>query len=965
MSLTALMDPFHRETSRPDFSDGNDDDDGHSSTDDRFHHSGSHINHHLLAILLPTVTFLVTLLLLLFICWRVRVLKQRVDGHKPHAHAALHDRTSEREWVDREWALRRGGGGIGGGGGGTDDAWRYPPLPPPPTYFYKPHDDPLGHKCHGHSSEQETALEVADPLWLYYSLVAQGRCHRDPAQLAALVQLRKLHEQLLDYQPPIHLVTLLESLRSSQSSPTSSAAAGALSAPSSSLPAWPFRRSPLSVLGSGLSPEEEDERRHLAGLSEKERSTQVVRILKDNEGLENLATPKGFLLTGPPGTGKSFLMDLFFQSLPVPHKVRYHYHAFLLSIYQSVHRALEKQRLENEKEERLMNELYQKGDGTGYPWSRREEMKARAISKGWQSVFAGGRSATDAALNTREFVLAQVALDLIKTQGWLLAFDEVQLVDIAGAGLVSRVMSWYWRLGGVVVGTSNRVPDDLYKQGIQRQTLSPFLSALSHRSPVINLSSPTDYRLIARSSHALTPETDAAAPGEFGTVGAWTRWGTRAQGWFVRGRGEDDERWEEALRWIVGGQEGEPRTLKVYGRDVRVPWATGGVARFSFKDLCEKPLGPADYISLGSEFHTIILDDVPVLPLNAKNEARRLITLLDALYETKTRLLASAAAPIDALFFPDAVSSTPPPAPSSAPDFFDHASPSTPSSSHAGSQPPNSSGPIHTLDAALFSLPPASALEQRPATAYEAHDAAGDISDALVEEMLGDVQQDLAAPYRPNVSSYDQTDLEAYDEASQRDREERRAQKKREVRKELERQAREPIHPSAATPSFQSLAIFTGEEERFAFKRAVSRVHEMSSAEYLVRAVHSPLAAALRTWETPSLSSSAAAAAASAAAQVPARHAMGAKAPLGADNDKLSGVLDPRELRAKWPSGRPRKAAEKEVDVRSPPAPPEMGDERPRIGESHVWGVVENWGKRAGRWGLGARAYDEGGEREK
>jgi hypothetical protein len=106
-----------------------------------------------------------------------------------------------------------------------------------------------------------------------------------------------------------------------------------------------------------------------------------------------------------------------------------------------------------------MNEIYQKGGKGGYPWSRKEEMKARAISKGWQSVFAGGRSASDASLNTKEFVLAKVALDLIKTQGWLLAFDEVQLVDIAGAGLVSRVLSWYWRLGGVVVATSNRVPE--------------------------------------------------------------------------------------------------------------------------------------------------------------------------------------------------------------------------------------------------------------------------------------------------------------------------------------------------------------------------------------------------------------------------------------------------------------------------------------------------------------------------
>lgn len=296
-----------------------------------------------------------------------------------------------------------------------------------------------------------------------------------------------------------------------------------------------------------------------------------------------------------------------------------------------MHQALEAQRMENEEEERQANELFQKGGGKGYPWSRKEEMKARAISKGWQSVFAGGRSASDPGLNTREFVLARVALDLIKTQGWLLAFDEVQLVDIAGAGLVSRVLSWYWRLGGVVVATSNRVPEgeypraplannpllnplvsiDLYKQGIQRSTLSPFLSALSHRSPVIELISPNDYRLVARSQHPLSPENDSATPGEHGTEEAWKRWGTRSRAWFVKG---EEKEYENALNWVIGVEEGkiqgEARELSVYGRKLKVPWSNGGVARFTFKELCEKALGPADYITLGSEF-------VSSLPLGA------------------------------------------------------------------------------------------------------------------------------------------------------------------------------------------------------------------------------------------------------------------------------------------------------------------------------------------------------------
>ncbi|BGP28335.1 hypothetical protein JCM10296v2_000067 [Rhodotorula toruloides] len=684
-------------------------------------------------------------------------------------------------------------------------------------------------------------------------------------------------------------------------------------------------------------------------MSEREKTTQLVKVLKANEGLEDLDTPKGFLLTGPPGTGKSLLMDLFFQSLPVASKTRHHYHAFLLWIYHGVHRALEKQRLENEEEERLMNELYQKSGKKGYPWSRREEMKAKAISQGWQSVFAGGRSAHDASLNTREFVLAQVALDLLKTQGWLLAFDEIQLVDIAGAGLVSRVMSWYWRLGGVVVGTSNRVPEDLYKQGIQRATLSPFLTALSHRAPVIDLSSPTDYRLVARSQTPLSPSTDAERPGNFGSVEAWRRWGTRSRGWFVKG--EDEADWREALRWVVGDAEGGETVLTVYGRKVKVPWASGGVARFSFKDLCEKPLGPADYISIGSAFHTVIIDDVPVLPLSAKNEARRLITLLDALYETKTRLLAFADSPIDSLFFPDAISSTPPPPPADIPvDDLP-----TSFSEFAGSQAPGSSGPVHVLDASTFSLPLNSSLTRAgKAEQRQAQDAAGEVIDSLTEEMLGDVAQDLEAPYRPNISSYDESaQVSAYERDAARALEEQDEQVRRQLKKRMEQEARAPIHPSAATPSFQSLAIFTGEEERFAFKRAVSRVHEMSSAEYLVTAEYSPLPSAVRTWEqTVSSSPASLAAQAAAASASPSRHAVGDKVPLPAD-DRLSGVLDPFDLRAKWPEGMP--AGDKEVDVRR--------QEKPVLSEAHVWGVREDWGKKAGRWGRGARAYEEEGEK--
>ncbi|KAK4050422.1 hypothetical protein OIV83_003492 [Microbotryomycetes sp. JL201] len=788
---------------------------------------------------------------------------------------------------------------------------------------------------------------VTDPLELYRGMVANGDIQSDPEQIRALVGIRKLHEELLDYNPPIRLLTLLEALR-----PTSELVANATtSAPS---PAWPFKRSPMSSVGTGLLPAEEQERQRLLAMSETTKSTELVKALTDKSALEDLDTPRGFLLTGPPGTGKSLLMDIFFKSLPVPYKVRFHYHSFLLSIYSKVHAELEKQRLKNDEEERLMNEMSETGEG-GYPWSRREEMKALALSKGWKAVFAGGRSPYDPDLNTREFVLAGVARDLIKEHGWLLAFDEVQLVDIAGAGLINRVLSWYWRLGGVVVGTSNRVPEDLYNAGVQRDSLNPFLRALAARSPVIELLSPNDYRRTQRRRDGLDPSQDREA-GDFGTVEAWKRWGTRSKGWFVKA---DQAQFDKAVQRIVGDAQGSPRDLIVYGRRLSVPWAHEGVARFTFAELCLAPLGPADYITLGSTFHTIILTDVPVLPLSAKNEARRLITLLDALYETKTRILVSAEVEIDSLFFPDAVNSTS----HKLESPFTQPSPDDIVTS-SGSHHPFSSDRIYEADGAL---PMASSHTT-------GSDAAGEIGDSLTQEMLGDVIQDLDAPYRPNVSSYDVSqDTKLYEKDDARV-EKAVAPSSVSYNKPRHQKDRADPHPSASTPAFQSLSIFTGEEERFAFKRAVSRVHEMSTPEYLVSSHHTPLDPSFRTWEKKSQSEVSKRLAAKAAE--PAKHAVGPKSDLS--EEKLSGVLSPSDLRHRYPEGIP--STEKQVTVDRPHEDKpkrgvkynvlDMDDTRreappPVLKNNHVWGVREDWGKAAGPWGKGASVYEQDKSRDK
>ncbi|SCZ91364.1 BZ3500_MvSof-1268-A1-R1_Chr1-2g01361 [Microbotryum saponariae] len=828
----------------------------------------------------------------------------------------------------------------------------------------------------------ETSIQVTDPLLLYHGMVANGTVKSDPEQIRALVQMRKLTEELLDYSPPVRLLTLLESLR-----PTNDPLAF-------QIPEWPFRRSPLSSRGIELSEDEEAERSSLLSMSEKEKSTALVKVLKDDQGLEGLDTPKGFLLTGPPGTGKSFLVDLFFASLPVPHKVRFHYHSFLLFIYSAVHQALEKQRVEFELEERRMNELADQGDGTaGYPWSRREEMKALALSKGWRAVFAGGRSPKDHDLNTREFVLAGVARDLIKTYGWLLAFDEVQLVDIAGAGLLNRVISWYWRLGGVVVGTSNRLPQgecsvlrgvvartitlirltracsptrlDLYNSGVQKESLSPFLLALAARSPVLELRSATDYRREQHGKDALDGTNDRE-PGDFGQVEAWQRWGSAAKGWFVKGQ---EAEFQDAVERIVGNNEGKPTSMKVYGRNVVIPWAVGGVARFSFSELCEKALGPADFISLGSQFHTLILTDVPVLLLSQKNEARRLITLLDALYESKTRLLAFASAQVDDLFFPDALRAIANDDESGSAPQSEYTQPSPDDiTTSSGSNHPFSSERIYEADGTISD--PSSSRGM---------DAAAEIGDSLTQEMIGDVIQDLEAPYRPNVSSYDESKGQTmYEQDEARIEHQRDAAAEAKQHRQRSSETKEEPHPTASPPSFRNLAIFTGEEERFAFKRAVSRVHEMSSTEYLVTAQHAPLDPRFRTWERPGQIESSVEGVRRMGRD--ARHVLGAKEEIEADESTLSGAISPSQLRVRHPEGLPKhptveverttaKGTKYDIlnieDTRREVPPPVFKD-------VHVWGVREfeahahrtclsaqDWGKAAGKWGQGASAHEK------
>ena len=291
------------------------------------------------------------------------------------------------------------------------------------------------------------------------------------------------------------------------------------------------------------------------------------------------ATPRGLYLWGGVGRGKSLLMDIFFNNTDVTSKRRVHFHEFMAETHDRI-----------------------------AAWRGADEKKRRRHP-----------GANPKAL---EDPIPPVAADIAE-DAMLLCFDEFQVTDIADAMLLGRLFEALFAAGVVAVATSNRHPDDLYRDGLNRQLFLPFIALLKSRLEVVHLNALEDYRLSrlvgARVYHApLGPEADAAM----------------------------DQAWEA----MIAGAREAPETLRIKGRDLVAPRSARGLARFTFPELCEAALGASDYLAVARRYSAVFIDRIPLLSPSQRNEAIRFITLIDAFYETKTKLICSAAAPPKELY---------------------------------------------------------------------------------------------------------------------------------------------------------------------------------------------------------------------------------------------------------------------------------------------------------------------------
>ncbi|KAI2779621.1 AFG1-like ATPase-domain-containing protein [Daldinia loculata] len=602
-----------------------------------------------------------------------------------------------------------------------------------------------------------SSVTITDPLVKYQSLLATGICSPDAAQHRLAIHLQKVYHRLKDYSPSHEyrvrlkaITSALDSARKEDKDPSRTLAV-------ESHPIW---RNPLFS--------------RFFARNESKDTLALIKVLTSHEEAIQIDSPQGLFLSGEVGTGKSMLLDLLADGLPTSRKRRWHFNTFMLYTLSQLERY------------RKSHSHLDRGD--------------------------------------QEYSLLWMAKDMVEKSP-ILFLDEFQLPDRAASKILSNLFIAFFQLGGVLVASSNRMPDELEKAtGVEyvppttgsligqvlglRQTrgkgelfgstsdFASFLEVLKARCEFWQMEGGKDWRRREASEllsqrvetpienyisdeSVITSATVLSSDTKTQETGESSLSITTPRNYFLIGE-TDEALWVETLNSLILPPEKheipwESLTVTVYGRAITIPQHYGGSVLWDFKDLVSS-FGPADYITMASTFHTFIIDGVPILTILKKNEARRLITLLDALYEAKCKLVIRAEAAPDDLFFPEA-KVVPSPVKRDAPKRGE------------------------SID-----------------------------GDVIHSETVAEVYQDTMSPFRPNISSYTDSRNTDYDPDQDSDF---GVEQKSKV-------------------DFSNTSAFTGEDERFAYKRATSRLWELCGAQWHSRTGDNwwqPLPPEARHWE--------------------------------------------------------------------------------------------------------------------